>query len=144
MKQNKLAVIALGGNSLIRDKQAGTIDEQEANVLETCGHIIELIKNDYNVVITHGNGPQVGNILLQNQAGNKTYGLPEMPLDICGAYSQGFIGYMIEQQMRNTLGMNNLKRDVITIVTLVHFVWQLMRGSVVSIILFSTPVRRSD
>ena len=117
MVQNKLAVIALGGNSLIRDKQIGTIDEQEANVLETCGHILELVKNNYDVVITHGNGPQVGNILLQNQAGHKAYGIPEMPLDICGAYSQGFIGYMIEQQMRNSLEANKLTRDVITIVT---------------------------
>ena len=114
---NKLAVIALGGNSLIKDKQAGTIDEQEANVLETCENLFQLINNNYNIVITHGNGPQVGNILLQNQAGAKMYGMPEMPLDICGAYSQGFIGYMIEQQLRNVLEKNKLDRDVITIVT---------------------------
>ena len=114
---NKLAVIALGGNSLIKDKQAGTIDEQEANVLETCENLFQLISNNYNIVITHGNGPQVGNILLQNQAGAKMYGMPEMPLDICGAYSQGFIGYMIEQQLRNVLEKNKLDRDVITIVT---------------------------
>ena len=114
---NKLAVIALGGNSLIKDKQVGTIDEQEANVLETCENLFQLISNNYNIVITHGNGPQVGNILLQNQAGAKMYDMPEMPLDICGAYSQGFIGYMIEQQLRNVLEKNRFKRDVITIVT---------------------------
>ncbi len=114
---NKLAVIALGGNSLIKDKQVGTIDEQEANVLETCENLFQLISNNYNVVITHGNGPQVGNILLQNQAGAKMFDMPEMPLDICGAYSQGFIGYMIEQQLRNVLEKNKFDRDVITIVT---------------------------
>jgi len=110
----KLAVIALGGNSLIRDDQTGTIDEQEANVYETCEKLFELINNDYNIVITHGNGPQVGNILLQNQAGAKMYGMPEMPLDICGAYSQGFIGYMIEQQLRNVLRKNEFDREAFT------------------------------
>lgn len=113
----KLAVVALGGNSLIRDGQKRTIDEQEQNVYETCQNLLELIKSDYNLVITHGNGPQVGNILLQNQAGAKLFGLPEMPLDICGAYSQGFIGYMIEQQLRNVLEQNGMERDVITIIT---------------------------
>jgi len=92
----KLAVVAFGGNALLRGDQKGTISEQEQNVYDTCSSLLELIKNDYNLVITHGNGPQVGNILLQNIAGSKVYGLPEMPLDICGAYSQGFIGYMID------------------------------------------------
>ncbi|MEI7595157.1 MAG: carbamate kinase [Bacteroidota bacterium] len=113
----KLAVIAFGGNALLRAGQKGTIDEQEQNVNDTCQSVLELIRKDYNLVIAHGNGPQVGNILLQNDAGSKMYGLPEMPLDICGAYSQGFIGYMIEQQLRNVLEANNLERDVITIVT---------------------------
>jgi len=114
---SKLAVVAFGGNALLLAGQKGTIDEQEANVYSTCSHLLELIKNDYNLVITHGNGPQVGNILLQNIAGAKMFGVPEMPLDICGAYSQGFIGYMIEQQLRNVLEKNNLQHDVITIVT---------------------------
>jgi len=113
----KLAVVAFGGNALLKAGQKGTIDEQEHNVLETCENVLELIKKDYNLVITHGNGPQVGNILLQNIAGAKMFGVPEMPLDICGAYSQGLIGYMIEQQLRNILEKNNMERDVITIVT---------------------------
>ena len=113
----KLAVVAFGGNALLRGDQKGTISEQEQNVYDTCLSLLELIKNNYNLVITHGNGPQVGNILLQNIAGAKVYDLPEMPLDICGAYSQGFIGYMIEQQLRNILEERGLDRDVITIVT---------------------------
>ena len=113
----KLAVLAFGGNALLRGDQKGTISEQEQNVYDTCLSLLELIKKDYNIVITHGNGPQVGNILLQNIAGAKVYGLPEMPLDICGAYSQGFIGYMIEQQLRNILEERGMDRDVITIVT---------------------------
>jgi carbamate kinase len=113
----KLAVVAFGGNALLRGDQKGTISEQEQNARETCLNLIPLVKNDYNIVITHGNGPQVGNILLQNNAGATVYGLPEMPLDICGAYSQGFIGYIIEQQFRNILEEQNLVKDVITIVT---------------------------
>ncbi len=113
----KLAVVAFGGNALLRGNQKGTISEQELNARETCLNLVGLVKNNYDIVITHGNGPQVGNILLQNIAGAKLYGLPEMPLDICGAYSQGFIGYIIEQQFRNILEEQHLEKDVITIVT---------------------------
>lgn len=114
---NKLAVVAFGGNALLRAGQKGTIGEQEANAYDTCTKLLGLIKNGYNLVITHGNGPQVGNILLQNVAGAKMFGIPEMPLDICGAYSQGLIGYIIEQQLRNVLEANNMERDIITLIT---------------------------
>lgn len=113
----KLAVVAFGGNALLRGEQKGTIHEQEDNARETCKNLLELIRSGHDLVITHGNGPQVGNILLQNIAGAKLFGIPEMPLDICGAYSQGFIGYVIEQQLRNVLEENGLNNDVITIVT---------------------------
>ena len=113
----KLAVVALGGNALLQSNQKGTIDEQESNAYETAECLVKLLKRDYNIVITHGNGPQVGNIMLANAAGNKLYGLPEMPLDICVAYSQGFIGYIIEQQLRNVLYANDMDRDIITIAT---------------------------
>jgi len=79
----KLAVVALGGNALLRGDQKGTIDEQELNAYETSEKLMLLIKDkQYNLVVTHGNGPQVGNLLLNNDAGHKMYGLPEMPLDI--------------------------------------------------------------
>lgn len=114
----KLAVVALGGNALQQGGQAGTIDEQERNAYETCERLLTLIREkNYNMVITHGNGPQVGNLMLNNIAGHKLYGLPEMPLDICVAYSQGFIGYVIEQQMKNVLMASDLDRDIITIIT---------------------------
>ncbi len=114
---NKLAVVALGGNALLRSDQKGTIDDQEGNVYETAERLLTLIKADYNVVVTHGNGPQVGNILLANTAGHKMYGLPDMPLDVAVAYSQGFIGYIIEQQLRNVMMANDMDRDIITIIT---------------------------
>jgi carbamate kinase len=113
----KLAVVALGGNALLRGDQKGTIDEQEANASSTAESLIKLIKRDYNIVITHGNGPQVGNIMLANSAGFKVHGIPEMPLDICVAYSQGFIGYIIEQQLKNVLEAHDMERDIITITT---------------------------
>ncbi|HRZ76119.1 MAG TPA: carbamate kinase [Bacteroidales bacterium] len=113
----KLGVVAFGGNALLRSGQAGTIDDQEANAYETGERLLALLNRKYNLVITHGNGPQVGNILLANQAGKQVHGLPEMPLDICVAYSQGFIGYMIEQQLRNVLRANDMERDIITIIT---------------------------
>jgi len=113
----KLAVVALGGNALLRSDQKGTIDDQEANAYETAERLLTLIRSDYNIVVTHGNGPQVGNILLSNTAGHKLYGLPDMPLDIAVAYSQGFIGYVIEQQLRNVMKANDLERDIISIIT---------------------------
>ncbi len=114
---NKLAVVAFGGNALLRGDQKGTIDEQEANAHVTSNRLLTLIKKDYDLVITHGNGPQVGNILLANSAGAKLHGLPDMPMDVSVAYSQGFIGYVIEQQLRNVLKANDLERDIITIIT---------------------------
>ncbi len=117
MNGKKLAVVAFGGNALLRAGQKGTIDEQEANVFETCESLLSLIERGYDIVIGHGNGPQVGNILLQVNAGEKLYGIPEMPLDICGAYSQGFIGYIIEQQFMNVLSKHGYNRNIITLVT---------------------------
>jgi len=113
----KLAVVAFGGNALLEAGQSGTIDVQEENAYKTSETLIKLLKRDYNIVLTHGNGPQVGNILLANQGGNQVHGIPEMPLDICVAYSQGFIGYVIEQQLRNVLLKNDMDRDILTIVT---------------------------
>lgn len=113
----KLAVVAFGGNALLQAGQKGKIEEQEKNAYEASKNLLNLLNRSYNIVITHGNGPQVGNILLSEQAGFKVHGMPEMPLDVCVAYSQGFIGYMIEQQLRNVLEANDLDRDIITIIT---------------------------
>lgn len=116
---NKLAVVALGGNALLRDNQQGTIDEQEQNTTDTLENLVFLLKEGYNLVITHGNGPQVGNILMRNDAGESVYQIPQMPLDICVADSQGGIGYMIERMLRNVLHKHNLERDIVTLVTMV-------------------------
>ncbi len=114
---NKLAVIALGGNAITRSDQKGTIEQQEDNVKETLLNIVYLIKQGYNIVLTHGNGPQVGNIIQRNDAGEQLYGITQMPLDICVADSQGGIGYLIERVLRNLLREENIKRDILTLVT---------------------------
>lgn len=116
----KLAVVALGGNALLRGDQSGTIDEQEQNTADTLENLIFLLREGYNLVITHGNGPQVGNILMRNDAGEQNYGIPQMPLDICVADSQGGIGYMIERIMHNVLKKHNLHREIVTLVTMVE------------------------
>lgn len=116
---NKLAVVALGGNALLRDNQAGTIEEQEQNTTDTLENLVFLINQGYDLVITHGNGPQVGNILMRNDAGEQTYQIPQMPIDICVADSQGGIGYMIERMMRNVLLKHNIDKEIVTLVTAV-------------------------
>ncbi len=113
----RLAVVALGGNALQRDYQKGTIEEQERNTFKTLENLVFLVENNYRLVITHGNGPQVGDILLKNDAGESVYNIPQMPLDICVAGTQGEIGYMIERILRNVLNKYGLHRNVITIVS---------------------------
>jgi len=113
----KLAVVAFGGNALLRGDQIGTIDEQESNVYETCMNLLPLIKRGFDIVIGHGNGPQVGNVLLQHEAGEQIYKIPKMPMDICVAETQGSIGYMIEQQMKNVLKKHGINRNIITLIT---------------------------
>jgi len=113
----KLAVIALGGNALLRGNESGTIEQQEQNTTNTLMNILFLINQGYNIVLSHGNGPQVGNILMRNDAGENTYNIPQMPLDICVADSQGGIGYMIERMLRNIFIKFGIDREIVTIVT---------------------------
>jgi carbamate kinase len=113
----KIAVVALGGNALLRGNESGTIQQQEKNTYDTCINLLKLLDENYNLVITHGNGPQVGNIMLRNEAGYNNYKIPKMPLDICVADSQGGIGYMIERQLINILREQKIKKNVVTLVT---------------------------
>ena len=117
---SKLAVVALGGNALLRNNQLGTIDEQEQNTFETLENLVFMLNEDYQLVISHGNGPQVGNILMRNDAGEQLYQIPQMPLDICVADSQGGIGFMIERVLRNILIKHGIKRNVLTLMTMVE------------------------
>ena len=112
---DKIIVIALGGNALLRRGQKGSFDEQYRNVKDTVGKIADLIQRGYKIVLTHGNGPQVGATLLRHEAAKSI--VPPFPLDACGAETQGFIGYMIQQALRNELKSRGLDKYVITIIT---------------------------
>ncbi|CAD5245157.1 carbamate kinase [Thermococcus camini] len=114
----KRVVIALGGNAILQRGQKGTYEEQMANVMKTARQIVDIILDgDYEVVITHGNGPQVGALLLHMDAGQATHGIPAQPMDVAGAMTQGQIGYMIQQAIRNELKRRGMDRPVATIVT---------------------------
>lgn len=111
----KKAIVALGGNALIKKGQEGTIYEQFANTREVIKSIVKIIKEGWDVVITHGNGPQVGAILLQNDLAKDI--TPAMPLGICVAESEGLIGYMIQQCLSNALHKANIDRPVVALIT---------------------------
>jgi carbamate kinase len=111
----KGAVVAFGGNAISRPGDKGTFAEQMARVKETCCQLVRLIRDGFKVVITHGNGPQVGNILLQNEAAAP--GIPPMPLDACVAESQGMIGYMIQQSLAEELDRAGQGIPVVSLIT---------------------------
>lgn len=113
----RLAVIAIGGNSLIRDEQHKSVHDQYEAVVETSRHIAGIVQQGYNVVITHGNGPQVGFILLRSEIAEKVAGLHPVPLDSCGADTQGAIGYQIQQALHNEFLKRGVERQAATIVT---------------------------
>ena len=109
-------MVAFGGNALLRSGQKGTYEEQIANVEQTCESLCHLLERNYNIVIGHGNGPQVGNVMLQHEAG-KSLGVEAMPMDYCVAETQGSIAYLIEICLRNVMARHDMQRDVVTIVT---------------------------
>jgi carbamate kinase len=111
----KTIVIAIGGNSLIKDDQHRSVPDQYAAVVETAHHIVDLVESGWRVVITHGNGPQVGFILLRSEYSRGI--LHEVPLDSIGADTQGAIGYQIQQAMQNELRRRKRKQSVATVVT---------------------------
>ena len=117
MTKRKLAVIAIGGNSLIKDEKHKTVEDQYLAAKETTYHIADMIEAGWDVAIGHGNGPQVGFILRRSEIAAKTEGMHEVPLDVCGADSQGAIGYALQQTLQNELYRRGIKRSVATVVT---------------------------
>lgn len=116
MEKKKTVVVALGGNAILQAGQRGTFEEQLENVYHTAEQLADMVlSGQWRIVITHGNGPQVGQILLQNDAARHL--VPPMPMDVCGAESQGLIGYMVQQALHNILVRRG--RPDIPIVTLV-------------------------
>ena len=112
---HKRIVIALGGNAIKLPQQKGTFEEQLANIRAASRHILDFIQHGFEVVISHGNGPQVGNLFVQQEAGSSQ--VPPQPLEICSAMTQGQLGYMIQQTLMNELKSHNLNLNVVTMIT---------------------------
>lgn len=117
MSEHKIAVVAIGGNSLIKDKQHQTVEDQYEAAKETAHHIAEMIEAGWEVAIGHGNGPQVGFILRRSEIAHKVEGMHELSLDVCGADSQGAIGYALQQNLQNELHQRGVAKPVATVVT---------------------------
>lgn len=119
MSENrKIAVVAIGGNSLIKDKNHQTVPDQHEAARETTKHIAGMIEQGWDVAISHGNGPQVGFILRRSEL--SAHELHEVPLDVCGADSQGAIGYALQQKLQNHLRQMGIDKHVATVVTQVE------------------------
>ena len=116
-KEGRRLVIALGGNAIIPAGQEGTYEQQTAITGETMKQVARLAADGNHVVMTHGNGPVVGNIVLRNDAGMSIHGIPVMPMFVCGADSQGGLGYMLQQSLQNALSEIGLDIPVATVVT---------------------------
>ena len=108
-------VIALGGNAITPAHLEGNIPEQFESTRNTCEHIVRLVERGYNVLLTHGNGPQVGNVLRRVEFSRKD--VYPLPLDVCVADTEGGMGYMIQQCMENALRKHRLKKSIITVIT---------------------------
>jgi carbamate kinase len=117
MAKQRLAVVAIGGNSLIKDKAHQTVEDQYQAAKETTFHIADMIEQGWDVAIGHGNGPQVGFILRRSEIAAKAEGMHEVPLDVCGADSQGAIGYSLQQTLQNELYQRGIKKKVVTVIT---------------------------
>lgn len=115
--KKKVAVVAIGGNSLIKDNKHQTVEDQYQAAKESTHHIADMIEAGWDVAIGHGNGPQVGFILRRSEIAHKVEGMHEVPLDVCGADSQGAIGYALQQNLQNELFKRGIKKPVATVVT---------------------------
>jgi len=113
--KNKLALIAFGGNAMLSAKGKGTAKEQYQNARKAAALMVDIVKKGFELVIVHGNGPQVGNVLLQMESASDI--VPTFPLDVCGAMTQGSMGYMLERAISNELRKQSIDKEVVTILT---------------------------
>lgn len=120
MTKRKLAVVAIGGNSLIKSKHHQTVLDQYQAAKETAQQIANMIEAGWDVAIGHGNGPQVGFILRRSEIAAKVERMHEVPLDVCGADTQGAIGYALQQNLQNELSQRGINKPVATVITQVE------------------------
>ena len=119
-KEKKIAVVAIGGNSLIKSKQHQTVQDQYKAAQETAYHLVDMIEAGWDIAVGHGNGPQVGFILRRSEIAAKVEGMHELPLDVCGADSQGAIGYSLQQNIQNELKKRGIDKPAATVITQVR------------------------
>jgi carbamate kinase len=117
MSGRRIAVVAIGGNSLIRDKDHVTVEDQVAALRDTARELADMVDAGWDLAVTHGNGPQVGFIVRRSEIAHKVEGMHEVPLDVCGADTQGAIGYELQQALQNELFHRGVKKNVATIIT---------------------------
>ncbi|MED1798003.1 carbamate kinase [Brevibacillus porteri] len=116
----KLVIVAIGGNSLVKDNGRNTIQDQYEAVCETAANIADMVQEGYNVVVTHGNGPQVGFALQRCEIANEVSGMPTIPLVNCVADTQGGIGYQIQQALTNEFAKRGINKKVASVITQVE------------------------
>jgi len=119
-EKKKVAVVAIGGNSLIKSKQQQTVQDQYKAAQETSTHLVDMIEAGWDIAVGHGNGPQVGFILRRSEIAHKVEGMHEVPLDVCGADSQGAIGYSLQQTIHNELKKRGINKPAATVITQVR------------------------
>ena len=119
-EKKKVAVVAIGGNSLIKSKQHQTVQDQYKAAQETSTHLVDMIEAGWDIAVGHGNGPQVGFILRRSEIAHKAEGMHEVPLDVCGADSQGAIGYSLQQTIYNELKKRGIDKTAATVITQVR------------------------
>src|SRR4030042_436570 len=117
IEEKRGAVVAIGGNSLIKDEKHRSVEDQYLAAKETTFHIADMIEAGWEVAIGHGNGPQVGVIRRRSEIAHKVEGMHEVPLDVCGADSQGAIGYALQQTLQNELFRRGIRKNVATVIT---------------------------
>ncbi len=113
----RIAVVAIGGNSLIKDPKHLSVEDQEEALRETAHHLADMIEAGWDLAIGHGNGPQVGFVLRRSEIAHKVEGMHEVPLDVCVADTQGAIGYELQQALQNELFHRGIRKNVATVVT---------------------------
>ncbi|WP_316568824.1 carbamate kinase [Neobacillus sp. YIM B06451] len=116
----KTVIVAIGGNSLVRDNGRDSVQDQYEAIVETAVHIADMVEQGFNVVVTHGNGPQVGFCLRRAEIAHEVAGMPEVPLVNCGADTQGGIGYQIQQALTNEFAQRGIAKKVATVITQVE------------------------
>jgi len=119
-EKKKVAVVAIGGNSLIKSKAQQTVEDQYQAAKETAYHLVDMIEAGWDIAVGHGNGPQVGFILRRSEIAHKAEGMHEIPLDVCGADSQGAIGYALQQNIQNELKKRGISKSAATVITQVR------------------------